>query len=284
MLRYLGKQTVQQHPHPKVRIYEFGFAPLGKSLLRVHVFLVDGVLIDTAQYNAQPAVLRTLQPHRIEQILLTHWHEDHTGNLAAIYEQHRPQSIFAHPGTIKRIQTGFTIAPYEHILLGNATPLRKPMRPLPSAIDSTNYTFVPIHTPGHTDDHTVYFVPKEGWLFAGDLFVAEQIKYFHYREDIVQQISSIQRVLQLDFDVLFCAHNPVLRKGKKALQLKLEHLQTFYEQVALLYRRGMSEKDIMKQLKLKENQLLWLITGGRVGVRHMLRSVIRNEHKMLTAY
>ena len=48
---------------------------------------------------------------------------------------------------------------------------------------------------GHCRDHTVYLEASAGWLFAGDLYLGERIKYFRGNERIDQQIASLRRVL-----------------------------------------------------------------------------------------
>lgn len=41
------------------------------------LFFVDGLLIDTGHSNAQKMALKTFETLPIEQILLTHYHENH---------------------------------------------------------------------------------------------------------------------------------------------------------------------------------------------------------------
>lgn len=55
--------------------------------MSVNAFFVDGLLIDTGHSNAQKEVVKTLSRLPIEQICITHHHEDHTGNLKALQEQ-----------------------------------------------------------------------------------------------------------------------------------------------------------------------------------------------------
>jgi glyoxylase-like metal-dependent hydrolase (beta-lactamase superfamily II) len=279
VLSLVGKPFVKKKTHEEVAAYEFAFRLIGRTFLTVHLFYVDGVLIDTAQRNAESLVLRTLRPYDIEKVLLTHWHEDHSGNLVAIYKQHRPQAVYAHPLTARIVRRGFSILPYEYLMLGNTTPFKKEILPLPDKIPSHRLTFLPMHTPGHSEDHTAYYVPERGWLFSGDLFVAEKIKFFRHSEDIAQQIDSLRKVATLDFDTLFCAHNPQFTNGKQAILRKLQYLEDFYGKVAAWYHKGLDEKEIMRRLPLEESAFIRLVTFGDVGLVYMVRSVIRNERK-----
>src|SRR5690625_6674953 len=39
----------------------------------------------------------------------------------------------------------------------------------PDVLETAHHQFIPIHTPGHTNDHVVLYEPNKKWLFTGDL-------------------------------------------------------------------------------------------------------------------
>ena len=84
-------------------------------------------------------------------------------------------------------------------------------------------------------------------------------------------------MLLLDFEVLFCAHNPVFANGKEALRAKLDYLETIYGQVAELYQTGRSIREIQAELNMKEARLLKWLTFRDVSVRNIIESVVKNE-------
>ena len=88
------------------------------------------------------------------------------------------------------------------------------------SIETDSFKFKPIHTPGHSKDHIVYLEEKDGWLFSGDLYLAGRIKYFRSDERLNDQITSLKKVLEFDFEVLFCTH-------KASINL-LKHLPFLY--------------------------------------------------------
>ena len=63
-----------------VTAYQLGYSPIGPPLMSVHMYVLDTVVIDTAQRHMRAEVIGMLKDHAIERILLTHYHEDHSGN------------------------------------------------------------------------------------------------------------------------------------------------------------------------------------------------------------
>lgn len=272
-------QTVRKTKWFDVEIFEFGYSPISKPLMTVCNFWVEGLMIDTAQRNAQKLVAKTFQNKNIEQIALTHWHEDHTGNTAYFYQTYKP-TIFCHPFTAQKLRTGFKVLFYEQFMFGEIDAYPIATKDFPEKICTVNYEFLPIHTPGHSTDHTIFLEPKQGWLFSGDLFVSPKIKYFRKGEDLGEQILSIKKILQYDFDTIFCGHFPQKTGGKELFRLKLQYFEDFYEAVRNYYNQGLSSKEIMKALKMREVHWLKYVTCLDVSVEYMVTSVIRREKKL----
>jgi glyoxylase-like metal-dependent hydrolase (beta-lactamase superfamily II) len=250
--------------------------------MTVCCFYIDALLIDTAQHNARKKVLKTFENKKIEQIALTHWHEDHIGNTADLYLQHQA-TVFAHPFTAQKLHSGFKVLPYEQFMFGKIKPYLIPTQPFPEKIITENFEFLPIYTPGHSEDHTVFLEPHQGWLFAGDLFVSTKIKYFRRGEDLGEQIESIKRVLQEDFDVIFCGHFPQFKNGKELFKKKLQYFEDFYGSVKYYHQQGYDSKAIMKAMKLKEIHWLKYATFFDVSVELMVQSVIDRENRLRMA-
>lgn len=69
--------------HDGVRGFQFGASRWGRPRLYVYLYFVDGLLIDTGQRMAQKEILKTTTELPIDQIFITHHHEDHSGNISA---------------------------------------------------------------------------------------------------------------------------------------------------------------------------------------------------------
>lgn len=251
-----------------------GYGPLKSLVKTVYFFKLGRLLIDTGSLKTRWMVPEFTGETAPTDILLTHFHEDHTGNLAYFIQKYGAKA-YGHPETANIIRQGFAIFPYEKVLFGHAEPAE--VLPLPQTLAFGDYSFNAYHTPGHSHDHVAYHVPAEGWLFSGDLYVAERIKVWRKAENLKQQIESLQRLCALDFDVLLCNHNPQWKQGKARLQAKLDYFTVFYGQVKACYQKGLSVSEAMKQLSLKENYLLRIVTANDVAVSYMVQSVYDSE-------
>ena len=82
-----------------------------------------------------------------------------------------------------------------------------------------------IPTPGHSDDHICLYEPNEGWLFSGDLFISEQMKYLREDEDIYSIIDSLKKVAALHPKKMFCSFNGSIDHPMDAIHKKIEYLE-----------------------------------------------------------
>ena len=71
----------------------------GRPLFLAHFFLLDGLLIDTGPAHTAIEVKQALINAPVNQVAITHQHEDHTGN-CSFFEQELKIPIYAHPDTL----------------------------------------------------------------------------------------------------------------------------------------------------------------------------------------
>lgn len=254
-----------------VAAYRFGYSPVGRPLMSVFMYVVDSIVIDTAQHHMRTHVAKAMSAHRVERILLTHYHEDHSGNAARISRMFSA-SVHGHPQTAEKMNGRLRILPYQHVVWGKAEPVR--VKAVPPVIDAGRYRFIPVHTPGHSKDHTVYLETRNGWLFSGDLYLGDRIKYFRSDEKIKLQIDSLKTVLTLDFDGLFCGHHPIPSGGKARVAAKLAFLEDFFGKVMDLHQKGLGEREIIVRLDRKQDRLVKWVTVGNACFANMVHSVL----------
>lgn len=266
----------RNHSFGPVQGFEVGLATNGKPFKSVYLYRVASVLVDTGPHHLRKQVRSWIDGKDIATILLTHHHEDHSGN-AALLQSQSNAPVHMHSYGVEKLSRGFKILPYQHILFGKASPLQAQV--YPDTIEGENLTFKPIHTPGHSKDHTVYYVKEEGWLFSGDLWVGERIHFFRTDEHIDQQIESLQKVAELDFEMLFCGHRPRIKNGPMLVKRKLDFLVSFKEQVIDLHQQGFDAKAIAQELRRKRDLPIRLFTMGNVSFTHMVKSAIKTTAK-----
>lgn len=243
----------------------------------VWTYYVDGLLVDTGSRHMQREVLAQYAPYPIEQIALTHFHEDHAANAAALARQHHCPVVCG-PLTAQRIEQPYHLLPYERYWFGaieacSAAVGIDVQATFPQLIHTAHYTFTTIPTLGHSDDHFVLLEANEGWLFSGDFYVGN-LKVFRQGENIYQQIDAARQVLTLNFDTLFCGHRPTLSNGKAAVQRKMDYLQRIVDQSLIGQRRGLSEAAIVRSLGMREDWFMRAFTSNDVAVTYLVRSAL----------
>ena len=267
--------------HGPVAGHQFGFSRLPwPKPIPVWTYFVDGLLIDTGSRHTQRAVLQTYATYSIRQIALTHFHEDHAANAAALARQHHcPVRCGAE--TARLITQSYPLLPYEHYWFGPIDPCSAAvgvavLDTFPEPFETEQHRFLPIATPGHCPDHHVLLEPDEGWLFSGDFYVGN-LRVFRQGENIYQQIEAAKQVLSLDFDTLFCGHKPVLKAGKAAVQRKIDHLQRIVDCALEGEKEGLSEAEILSKSGLREDWFMRFFTSNDVAVTYLVRSALRDK-------
>ncbi len=267
-MRYVKPITIGD-----VKAYELGWSPLGHPMMTVHVYLVDDLMVDTALAHLRREVMGIARESGIRRAILTHHHEDHSGNAAALKESLNI-TVYGHPLTVSKMRRDFKIFPYQHYMWGKTVPLE--MAVVPEVTETANFRLKAIHTPGHSRDHVVYLDPDRGILFSGDLYLSDRIKYFRADEIVADQIASLKRILRLDFDMLLCCHRPRPAGGKERIANKLQFLEDLYGSIRRTWKKGMNEKQIFHELGLKEQHFVKWFCFGNVSMRNMVRSAVRS--------
>lgn len=257
-----------------VKGYRVGYAPIGKPLMSVICYQIDELLIDTGPYNARHVLLSLLDPKTIEKICLTHYHEDHAGNAGYLNRYHNIP-VYGYAATVEMLQSSVKLKPYEMYIWGKLETAE--VKPITEEFHTSKHVFRVVHTPGHSDDHVVYLEPNEGWLFSGDMYLGARIKYFRSDENICQTIASLRTIVTLNFDKLFCGHNPQLTNPHNAVQRKIDHLENVVGNVRHLHQQGKPRAEILRELtRGRESWLVRAITLGDVSYKNMILSALND--------
>jgi len=252
--------------------FNAGVSLSGPPPITAWCFLLDDVLIDAGIRHLREPFIHYLEDHRPSLLLITHFHEDHSGNAAVIKDKFGTQ-VYGHPETARKLKHSFKIRAYQHLAWGKSDPIE--IQHAPTLIHGKNHTFRAIHTPGHSRDHTVYLEESKGWLFSGDLFVGKKIKFFRSDECLGDQIQSLKNILNYDFDDLFCAHRPTMGTGKEVIRNKLDFLVNFYGSVKDLHDKGISTKGIIRRLDPANDRFIKWVTLNNACFANMVRSALK---------
>lgn len=169
------------------------------------------ILLDTGQgvpaYMPllEQALTGTLHAEGLQEIVLTHAHVDHIGGVGAIQERFGPLSVTKKPWpdldrsvTVDAIDEG-------------------------DEVHTEDVTLRAIWTPGHARDHLCYYLVEERALFTGDVVLGAGTTVIPEDGDLADYLHSLRRLLDLDLEVIYPAHGPMIREPRKKIEDYLAH-------------------------------------------------------------
>jgi glyoxylase-like metal-dependent hydrolase (beta-lactamase superfamily II) len=181
---------------------------LGIGAWGANVYLLvddDLTLVDTGLPGRADLILEQIEelgysPSDIKRIIITHYHADHTGSLAALKRATQAE-VIAHPAD----------APYIDGTLPQPGPARPQWLSKLPILDGIKI----LHTPGHTPGSICLYLQSKDLLIAGDLLAHRfglKLPSKSFTIDIVQEIQSVKRVAGLEFDIICFGHgSPIMR-------------------------------------------------------------------------
>ncbi|MFH2059166.1 MAG: MBL fold metallo-hydrolase [Pseudomonadota bacterium] len=100
-------KIIKRHTFDQIEAFELGYGYWGRPLMNVYFYFIDGVLIDTAQSLMRKPFIEIITSKDIDKVLLTHFHEDHSGN-AAVVKKIKNIPIYGHQETVEKMKTSST--------------------------------------------------------------------------------------------------------------------------------------------------------------------------------
>lgn len=94
---------VKTYKFGDVKGYELGWSPFGHPMMTVYLYLVDDLMIDTGMAHMRREVLEITRDAGIQKALLTHHHEDHSGNAASLKDALKV-TVYGHPYQINSLK------------------------------------------------------------------------------------------------------------------------------------------------------------------------------------
>lgn len=269
----LIKTYTKQNNTQNVR-YIQGFVHFNKIKLSVYCYEIDGVLIDTGSASLLPSFQPFFEKADIDQVAITHYHEDHTGG-AGYLDNTYDVPIYMNEASIEYCQKKATYPFYRKLFWGKRAPFTA--KPIGNTFTSRQASWSVIPTPGHATDHLAFLNTDTGQLFSGDLYVHPKTKVILQEESIPQIIQSIKHVLTFDFNEMFCCHAGYVENGREALQHKLNYLEEVQGKVLQLRQTGYSIKDIQQTLFPKKYPIT-LFSFGEWHSKHIVTSILAEEN------
>ncbi|RFU88251.1 MBL fold metallo-hydrolase [Streptomyces triticagri] len=189
----------------------------------------DLTLIDAGTADAA-AEIESVLDGRLQRIVLTHWHEDHTGSAAELAARHGAE-VVAHRLEAPVIRGEAAGAP--PVLEEFEVPIKESLPPLPPAPpcpvdreveDGDVLAFgggaVVVAVPGHTDGSIAVQLPGLGVLFTGDAVAnVGRTMLGVFNTDRARAVASLHRLAGLKVDTAAFGHgDPIVGDASAALR------------------------------------------------------------------
>ncbi|MGM0903894.1 MAG: MBL fold metallo-hydrolase [Bacillota bacterium] len=241
--------------------------------LNVHCFVIDGVLIDTGAQSLAKEFKPFFNGLDIEQVVITHFHEDHTG-CAAYLHNHLQLPIYMSDIKLDYCKKKPDYPLYRKYFWGKRAPFQA--KPIGKTFSSRRATWDVIETPGHSIDHLSFLNRETGQLFTGDLYCQEKTKVVLREESIPTLIESLKTALTYDFEEVFCCHAGYIKDGRSALQRKLEYLLDLQGKIIKHHEDGLSPNEIKAALFPRKYPIIFF-SSGEWDSLHIIHSVIQEQ-------
>jgi ribonuclease/clavin/mitogillin len=236
----------------------------------VSAFLVRGVLVDTGFPHVARDFARFLDTHRVRGVMVTHWHEDHAGNVALAAARGLPMTI--PPQTLTELSgpAPRSIRFYRRFVWGVTPPVTSSVTPLEGA------TLRAVHAPGHSPDHHVVWDEERATLFSGDLFLGVKVRATFPDEDPRQLAATLRRVAALGPRRMFDAHRGAVPDPIGALTAKADWLDETIGRIEAKIDAGWSDAAIRREVLGLERLVGW-ISGGEYSKMTFVQAVRRGR-------
>ena len=230
---------------------------LGRSSMEVSAYRLGDLLVDTGPPSTAPALAAWCGRAGVRRVVLTHHHEDHCGGAAALAAAGLP--VAASAEAVPLLAAGLRMPPYRRLIWGVPRSVRAV--PLPAVVEGEGYRLRVVPTPGHAFTHVCLFDEVRRWLFSGDLFVHERVRYLRRIEDVGLHLASLRRVAALEPDLLLCAHAGPVADARGALARKIAWWEELGRRARELADAGYPPRAVSRRLLGREGLLTYLSVG-----------------------
>jgi len=252
----------------------------GRGRYWTTTYYVDGLLVDTGCAHTAREFVDALKDCPLTKIVNTHSHEDHIGANGLLQRQRANLEILSHPLAIPVLSDPRgqqPLHPYRKLYWGWPEPSQANPISDGAWVETENFRFYVLYTPGHSPDHLCLYEPEQGWTFTGDLFVGGRERALRDDYEIWQIIDSLKQMAALPSTIMFPGSARVRENPHQELESKIAYLEGLGDNVLELHQKGLSVDAIVRALCGKP-MFVEILTLGKFSRRHLVLSYLQGNH------
>ena len=248
----------------------------GKPLYWTSFYYYKGLIVDTGCPNTAKEAVNFIENMKlgIKAVLLTHYHEDHSGG-AHLFKERFNVEVFAPRNSLDILSKPPEIPAYRQVVWGQPMPVAASA--LNGKTEFDGVTVVRFETPGHSFDHVSFLTDNS--MFIGDL-VTNPVPIITMREeDSLRLIDSLKKVVDLDFEAAYGGHGVWDKNG---IRETLNNMAEFKQKIQMLSRNGLNVEQILREVFMNTPQKVLLMeemSGGEWSRKNLVESILGMRHK-----
>jgi glyoxylase-like metal-dependent hydrolase (beta-lactamase superfamily II) len=241
----------------------------------VRAYVSRGVLIDTGFPAVRSDFRRWLQANRPRGVILTHHHEDHSGNVDRVLALGLP--ISAPAATIAALAQPIPMGLYRQLIWGRPAGTYDPTALAAHTFSDPAFELIP--TPGHSHDHHIVWDAERETVFGGDLFLGVKVRLARPVEDPRTLVDSLRRTIALRPRQLFDAHRGPIADPVTSLGAKLQWLEDTIGAIDRRRAQGWSVRAITRDVLGREGGTYY-VSASDLSYINFVRTVIWGDKRM----
>jgi ribonuclease/clavin/mitogillin len=260
-------------PYGEVLQIRMSRYPEFPSGMWVCAYLVDGLLVDTGMAHTVEEFTKFFKDKYLKVAVNTHFHEDHISGNKFLQNAYGIE-IYAPALSVDKINKPAKLYPYQEEVWGYPVP--SVVKTLGDHVNTQNYRFEVIPTPGHDRDHICLFEKTNGWLFTSDLYISTKPVACRPIDDMWQILADLENIRALNPQILFPAPTHVVKEPAAKLDELISYLEELGTRIEELYKKGKSVERIKEEIFSSEDMFAEM-TQQQFSSLNMAKSFLKNH-------